>query len=545
MTTLRFAPLIRVSTEQQEKKESLRTQTEQIKQYVKSLDGTIPDNCWVYSGQEHATPDQERKKLDKLLADSGKNKFDAVIVCDASRWSRDNLKSKEGLNVLRNNGIRFFVGTMEYDLFNPEHCFILGMSAEIGEFQARIQSLKSITNRINRARRNIPASGKLPYGRTYDPDKGWGLDEKKVQIIQRAAEQYLNGMTITQIADLAGMSFTNLWRVLNERSGSTWTCRFQSKELNIDETITMMIPPLLDEETIARIKEKGAANKTYTHGQITHPYLFSRMIFCAKCGRALFGQANSNNRGKDYYTYYRHPRRSKEDCDWEKWVPEAQIGPAVLKLLFEMFGDTDRIEQAMQKAIPDLDKIEAMRAELDDLNKSRKTTLEQRERLISLAAEGVVEKDEVAKRITEIRERLRSIENQIEVLEPQLENLPDPAQIKRRSKLARAVLVDALKHPSVKALDKFLNAPFERQRKIIENAFAGKDREGRRLGVYVEPTDDPERPWRFEIRAVLDQVVEFFYSKDLEETEDIKASFSWYSLNKTTYGSYVRLDGEV
>ena len=57
--SLRFAPLIRVSTEGQEKKsESLRTQTTQIKQYVKSLGGIIPEHCWKYSGQEHATPEQ-------------------------------------------------------------------------------------------------------------------------------------------------------------------------------------------------------------------------------------------------------------------------------------------------------------------------------------------------------------------------------------------------------------------------------------------------------------------------------------------------------
>jgi len=160
MSTLRFAPLIRVSTEGQATKgESLRTQTAQIRQYVKSLNGTDPDNCWKYSGQEHATPEQERAKLEQLLEDSSNGKFDAVIVCDASRWSRDNFKSKEGLNILRNNGTRFFVGTMEYDLFNPEHAFILGMSAEIGEFQARTQALKSITNRINRAKRNVPTAG--------------------------------------------------------------------------------------------------------------------------------------------------------------------------------------------------------------------------------------------------------------------------------------------------------------------------------------------------------------------------------------------------
>ena len=120
--TLRFAPLIRVSTEAQAQKgESLRTQTAQIKQYVKSLKGTIPEYCWKYSGQEHATPEYERAKLEQLLEDSSKDIFDAVIVCDASRWSRDNLQNKKGLEVLQTNGIRFFIGTTEFNLYTPEH----------------------------------------------------------------------------------------------------------------------------------------------------------------------------------------------------------------------------------------------------------------------------------------------------------------------------------------------------------------------------------------------------------------------------------------
>ena len=56
---LRFAPIIRVSTEKQERQgESLQTQKEQILQNVKVLGGTIPEYCWEYSGQEHATPAQ-------------------------------------------------------------------------------------------------------------------------------------------------------------------------------------------------------------------------------------------------------------------------------------------------------------------------------------------------------------------------------------------------------------------------------------------------------------------------------------------------------
>ncbi|MGE4454767.1 MAG: hypothetical protein AB7D92_09555 [Sphaerochaeta sp.] len=52
--------------------------------------------------------------------------------------------------------------------------------------------------------------------------------------------------------------------------------------------------------------------------------------------------------------------------------------------------------------------------------------------------------------------------------------------------------------------------------------FAGKDVNGNRLGVYVEKTDDPAKPWKFEVRAILDQIIEFY----LEEGEVPSSSLS-------------------
>ena len=76
--SLRFASLIRVSTEQQEKEgESLRTQGKQNEADVAAMEGQIVE--W-YGGQEHATPGFEKQELDRLIADAGKGKFDAVIV---------------------------------------------------------------------------------------------------------------------------------------------------------------------------------------------------------------------------------------------------------------------------------------------------------------------------------------------------------------------------------------------------------------------------------------------------------------------------------
>jgi DNA invertase Pin-like site-specific DNA recombinase len=495
---MRFAPIIRVSTESQKSKgESLRTQTTQITQYVESLKGAIPESCWIYSGQEHATPDQERAKLDQLLKDSAKDKFDAVIVCDSSRWSRDNQKSKAGLEILRNHGIRFFVGTMEFDLFNPEHAFILGMSAEIGEYQARIQALKSIVNRIERAKRGIPSSGKLPYGRTFDKETGkWGLDPEKHKNIQWAAERYLEGDSVVHLAKILDMNWTNLWKILSKRSGPEWICNFTNKKVNVNETVTMQIPPLLDPFTIERIHDKAVKNKTYVHGQRKYKYLLSSFIFCQDCGYALMGQANHGDR-----LYYRHPLNRAKKCQTTKWVQAQTIENAVLALLFNTFGDVEKIKQAVERAIPNMDELNQFQEEHDRLKQTKSEILKEREKLIGLAAKGILNEKEVATEIKDIRERLGAIETRLDQVAIQLSNRPDPEKVKRRSSMARKVMVDVAK--SKTALRKMTWA---RKRKLIQHAFDGKDDQGNRMGVYVR-WNEADQNWDFEIRGILETII--------------------------------------
>ena len=151
--TIRFAALIRVSTEKQQRQgESLRTQEQQITAAVEALGGTITKR---YAGQEHATASYEHKRVEQLLADAARKPrpFDAVIVADPTRWSRDNVKSEQGLEHLRQCGVRFYVLTSESNLFEPRDRFFLALSTNIGSFHAGEQKKKSMQNRIARAAR--------------------------------------------------------------------------------------------------------------------------------------------------------------------------------------------------------------------------------------------------------------------------------------------------------------------------------------------------------------------------------------------------------
>jgi site-specific DNA recombinase len=495
MKKLRFAPLIRVSTEKQEKQgESLETQKKQIQQYVKNLDGYIPDCCWKYSGQEHATEGYERKNLDQLLKDSGNDIFDAVIVCDASRWSRDNENSKAGLKILKKNGIRFFVGTSEFDLFLPQATLFLGMSTEMNEFFALEQTRKSMLNRIERAKKGMPTGGKLPYGRIWDKQrKEWSVDEEKVKNIRWAADQYLKGESMHKIADTLNMNMQNLWKVLNKRSGDTWELSFYSEKLNIDESVEIKIPRLFPQETFDRIRERAESNKTYNHGHIKNKYLLSRTVFCGHCGYAMFGQTNHSTR-----RYYRHQRFRKRECDVGCWVRADDLEDAVMVHLFSMYGDIENMEKAMLRAIPNSSKVAELRKQKQILEGQLEKAEKERQRLIKSIAKGIISDAEATKVIQGIRDREMLLTEEIEKIRPQIEKVPTEKQIKMKAELIKRTLEGIYARPG-----RMSKMSFEDKRKIVQTACGGKDAKGNRYGVYVKKPDKIGEPITYEIRGVL------------------------------------------
>ena len=502
---LRFAPIIRVSTEKQEVKgESLRTQEQQIISTVEGLGGVIPDYCWRYTGQEHATPGMERNKMEALLRDSEKGIFDAIIVSDLSRWSRDNRKSKDGLDVLKKNKIKFYVLGKEYDLFDPQDCFTVGMTTEMNEMAASSLSQKSLINRISRAKRGMPAVGRRPYGRTYTEADGWGINQKKKRNIEKAAKMYLEGMPMPDIAKIFKMNHSALHKTLTKRSGPTWKQRFKSEKFNIDQTIITEVPHLLPDEVIKKINERCIANKTFTHGAIKHKYLLARMIFCSHCGYAMFGQTNHSGK-----RYYRHARQRKLDCKHKGYVPANDIEDAVMVHLFAAFGDPKGVERAVKNALPKKKDYEELLTSKKEFDKDIRTIEKAKGRLLDMVEKGSFDEEDIIKRMKDHKEREAMIKNELFKLDQKLEGQISPQQLKNLGKnvsrifLSKGVMKQTIaSHHS--CCDRLYEMSYEEKRQLLQYFFAGKDEDRKRFGVYV--TRKSKGKYLFDIKGALGEI---------------------------------------
>jgi len=507
-TPLRFAALVRVSTERQEQQgESLRVQKAEIEQAVQTLGGKIAG--W-YGGQEHATEGHERLELDRLLADAQKARFDAFICAHPDRWSRDNLKSHQGLEVFRDHGIRFFAPT-EYNLNDPTAVMYLEISASVGKFQARNQRNKSMASRISRAKRGIPSGGKLPYGRRFDSEgEQWRIDEDKQKVIAEIAERYLAGEKLAALAAEFQMDLSTLHGTLTERCGDTWEQTFYPERIKNDPgpalVIPTKIPRLLPEETIKAIHARMEANKTYTHGQMKNTYLLSRMVFCATCGTAMYGQ--TSRRTNRYYRHLDRTRMKKNTrqcnhCDG--WVRADELEELVTLALFQTFGNPVAVQQAIERASGDMEQVSEYQARMERVDADLKKIETGRQRILDLIVKGTITTAQTEAKLSDLKDREAKLREEQGRLADYLGNRPSPEQIKAVSKKVAAEMT-RLQCRTTTARRVASRKPFSKMTEaektaLLQMVFSGKTPDGKRMGIHIEFDDMGN--WTFSIRGHL------------------------------------------
>lgn len=455
---LRFAVLCRVSTEAQERRgESLKNQAEQMATAVATLGGTITRE---YAGQQHATAGYEHQLVEKLLHDARlkRKPFDAVMVADPSRWSRDNVANETGLDTLRDNGIRFFVQTTEHDLYDPTARFMLTQFASVNAYYAKIQKVKSVHAKVSRAKAGRPAAGALPWGRTWDAERlAWGVEEAKRELIAEAAQRYLGGESLKNLAAEYGMDHSTLHDVLRNRCGPTFTQRFRVADLQIDETVETTVPRLLPANTIRAVRRRmDRQHKGGGVGNNKHQYLLGGHVRCIVCGACMSPQ---HNNGVRYY------RRAAGCTHIDGMVRADDLEVIVASQLIGLMGNPAAVSAAADAAQAAVGDVANQRAKVEALEEDLAKIKRARKRHMRALDDDLVDEAEVMDKLKELRDREHKLTDKRDRLAETLAEVPTKADVaaaakraKRRLQLARRLAHNAtvatMAHEELKALIK-------------------------------------------------------------------------------------------
>jgi hypothetical protein len=338
------------------------------------------------------------------------------------------------------------------------------------------------------------------------------VDPRAAQQLVEIAARYLAGDNLkTLAAEYGWRSVANLRRVLRDRSGPVWVQEFKDAGLRIHERVETAVPPLLDADTIRRVRDRLVANRTYLKrpANTINFNLLAGFIRCETCGTCLVAQVMTSGSHKRYYRHQSAEGRPAECPHRCLWVPADKVEADVLRDLRHHLTDPARVEAAVAAACPDRRQERERRQRLaGELEK----VVTQRNRVIDAIADGLLSKSQAKAKLDRLTSTEGALRKDLAAVDAQLAAVPDPGAVRQWVEVIGGlpVLVSEAADGSQK-INVGVGCSWDDQRHFLEQLFADPLADGTPAGVYVRVTGGAKyrpRAFAYTIRGRLDfQVV--------------------------------------
>src|SRR5215217_9213270 len=191
----KVALYLRVSSDEQRDRESIKTQREFFDQYCE-LYGLEVTEIYADDGVSGTIPLHERPEGRRLLEDALAGKFASVLVYRLDRLGRSLLVIVDAHDRLQAAGVALKSATEPIDTSNPSGRLIFQMLASFAEFERASIKERTMAG-LHRALRNGKFSGHVPYGYKLAADEsGLEVVEDEARVVREIIERIAAGSTL-------------------------------------------------------------------------------------------------------------------------------------------------------------------------------------------------------------------------------------------------------------------------------------------------------------------------------------------------------------
>ena len=325
MNAIRAAAYARYSSDNQ-REESITAQLSAVKEYCQHK-GYVLTN--VYTDEAKTATTDHRAGFQKMIADSGLNLFDVVIVHKFDRFARNRYDSASYKRKLKVNKVRLESILEQLD-DSPESVILESVLEGMAEYYSKNLAREVRKGLQENAKAGIHNGGRAPYGLKVNPiTRKYEIDETQYKAVQMYFNGVIAGIPLAEIArrinaegfrtytgDKFKITSFDTWAYNRKYKGDyAWDVSTKKdaegkrnghtkKPLEEQTIIPGVIPAIISVELWERVnslmKERQRTGGSMTAKEI---YLLSGKVTCGSCGSNYFGE-RYNSRGK-HYAYYK------------------------------------------------------------------------------------------------------------------------------------------------------------------------------------------------------------------------------------------------
>lgn len=334
---------------------SSHQQTEQ------SIEGQLRD-CYQFANQKNikiigeyidraqSGRTDNRADFQRMIKDSSKKLFDAVIVWKIDRFGRNREEIAINKVKFRKNGVSILYAK-EHVPEGPEGIILESVLEGMAEYYSANLSQNVMRGMRESALKCQSTGSAIPLGFKIGKDKKFEIDEGKASIVRELFNLYDSGY-----------SFADIARELNDKGyrtakGKLFRCAVMRGILSNrkyigeyswkDVVIPNGIPKIIDDELFERvqIKLKTKSKKMAKRNDWSEFYLTGK-LFCGHCETMMVGDSGTSQNGTSYY-YYICPQSKRHKCNkksirkekLEKLVAEITCKEILVPELMETIAD--------------------------------------------------------------------------------------------------------------------------------------------------------------------------------------------------------------
>ena len=358
-------------------------------QTERSIEGQLED-CTEYANRngltivgtycdraKSGTKAETRPEFLKMIKDSEKQKFQAVLVWKLDRFARNRYDSAMFRAKLKKNGVGLKSVT-ENISDEPDGIILQGVIEAMAEYYSA-----NLSQNVKRGLRVARERGTFTGGRVM---LGYQIIDKKpvphpqeAELVRSIFERIADGQTVRQIIDDLNA------RGLRTRAGQPFTRtsfqtllkspRVAGYEIIDGERSPSIYPAIVSEELFSAVQARLAVN-AHLGGRekAKDRYLLQGKAFCGHCGAPMVGESGVGRRGTLYRYYTCATRKATHACK-KKNVPKHELENLVVNSIVEKILSSDRIKSicaavsdyfADNDAVAKIKELEAQLREVED-----------------------------------------------------------------------------------------------------------------------------------------------------------------------------------